>query len=295
MNPTKFQEERHWKQEFERRTKAMPFTRFVKNGEPLPTEIGNVDKMPDYEGTGFWYMFPSAENLQKSYGDRPEDPTLGQEAQGGPIHSSTGRGEKYRDGNVETAVVAEGFKNPQAEGAGSQTSDDKGIQRAVEGDGSAIGGAVEDPDVNNKADQHPSQEEGADASEGTARSGGVRIRTVDTSTADALHQGEKTATDEAAQGAATPSHSLSDLEKSSPEEAAGDRSLADFDVENATVKELQDYLDKAKGAGAEGVDYKAADNKPALQEMARKHQQTLGLAKQKSDEAVPTSDVGKVS
>lgn len=252
MNPTKFQERRHWDQEFERRTKAMPFTRFVKHGEPLPTEIGNVDKLKDFEGEGTWYMFPTAENLQKSYGGIPEDPTLGQEAQGGPVHGITGRGEKYADGNVETEMVADEFKDPQAEGHGSQTGG-TGIQRAQVGDGAAIGSAIEDPDVNNAPNQHPSQGDAKEAGQpGTGgpsgdeagqtgendaddgndgksdedvkqeaidgasnrRSGGVSI-TVGGG-ADTMKQGEKTAGDDSSLDAATASHSDGDLEDSAP-------------------------------------------------------------------------------
>lgn len=338
MNPTKFQERRHWDQEFERRTKAMPFTRFVKHGEDLPTEIGNVDKLVDYDGTGTWYMFPSAENLQKSYGEIPEDPTLGQEASGAPLHHMTGRGEKYAGGNVETEMVADEFKNPQAEGHGSQTGG-TGIQRAQEGDGAAIGSAVEAPDVNNAPNQHPDQEEGKEAGQpGTGgpshndagqtgadtgnagatgtdeqraseRKGGVTIHrnlTTDTAGADAMKQGEKTATDETSIGAATASHSVKDLEASSPgveasdtgevKEDQGEGTAADtidptakgFDVETATVAGLKTWLDDNK------VDWRSTDNKAALQDLVRGKQAEAGLAIQKSDEAAPTTGGGRL-
>ena len=333
MNPTKFQERRHWDQEFERRTKAMPFTRFVKHGEDLPTEIGNVDKLVDYDGTGTWYMFPSAENLQKSYGEIPEDPTLGQEASGAPLHHMTGRGEKYAGGNVETEMVADEFKAPMAEGHGSQTGG-TGIQRAQEGDGAAIGSAVEAPDVNNPPNQHPDQDDGKEAGQpGTGgpsgadtgnagatgtdeqraseRQGGVKIHrglTTDTADADAMKQGEKTATDETSIGAATASHSVKDLEESSPgveatdgsqkvRDDAGEGTEADtknptasdeFDVDNADVKGLKAWLDEHK------VDWRSSDNKGALQDLVRGKQAEAGLAIQKSDEAAPTTGGGRL-
>lgn len=338
MNPTEFQEKRHYEQEFERRSKAMPFHRFVAHGEPLPTEQGNVDKLVDFDGTGTWYFFPDERGLKASYGGIPEDPTLGQEASGAPLHHMTGRGEKYAGGNVETEMVADEFKNPQGEGDGSQTGG-TGIQRAQEGDGAAIGSAIEAPDVNNAPTQHPDQAEAKEAGQpGTGgpshdeagqtgendvdtgnagatstdeqkaeRTGGVRIHrglTTDTAGADAMKQGEKTATDETSEGAVTASHSAKDLEETSPGVEATDTgevrddqgegteldtedpTANGFDVETAKVAGLKKYLDD------NGVDWRSSDDKPALQKLAREHQAKAALAIQKSDEAAPTTGGG---
>lgn len=145
-----------FRREFERRAAAMPFVRFVANGEPLPTEIGNVDKLQAIDGSGTWYMFPTSENLRLSHGDDFEDPTQGQEAQGGPLHGITGRGEKYAGGNIETDMVADVAKDPQGEGKGSQTGG-TGVQRARLGDASAIESAVEDTETGNAPDQFRNQ------------------------------------------------------------------------------------------------------------------------------------------
>lgn len=137
--------------EFEARARAMPFIRFVAVGDAMPVEIGNVDKLQAPDGSGTYYMFPTSENLRMAFAGEPEDPTQGQEAQGGPLHGITGRGEKYAGGNVETDVLLDSAKNPQWDGKGSQTGG-TGVQRASLGDEAAVGGAVDDTQVSNVAD-----------------------------------------------------------------------------------------------------------------------------------------------
>jgi hypothetical protein len=139
--------------EFEARARVMPFIRFCRTGSALPVEIGNVDKVQALDGSGTYYMFPTSKNLEMAFAGDPEDPTQGQEAQGGPLHGITGRGEKYAGGNVETDMVADKFKKPAAEGKGSQTGG-TGIQRATLGDASAVVSAVEDDEAGNTPDQY---------------------------------------------------------------------------------------------------------------------------------------------
>lgn len=206
-------EARNWTQEYERRARVMPFVRFVPKGDPLPLEIGNVDKLEALDGSGTWYMFPNTENLHRSYGGLPEDPTQGQEAQGGPLHGDTGRGEKYAGGNVETDTVHEDLQDPQWRGKGSQTGG-RGVQRAVTGDGSAMGAAVEDTDAGVAEDE---LEDEFDAELGDDAE-------VDTTAANDMAEGAKTSTDEAAEGAVTASNSASGIEQSSLTHTEGDDS-----------------------------------------------------------------------
>jgi hypothetical protein len=265
-------ENTRYKNEFEARSRAMPFHRLVAPGEALPREIGNVDKMLTPDGSGTMYMFPTQEALDKCFNDTPEDPRLGQEAQGGPLHGDTGRGEKYAGGNVETEVVAESFKDG-----------DDGIQRHVPGDGAAIGGAVEDADVDNTPNQHPDQKPGKDAAK---KKGGVKISvsktkaggaavtdtevagdgTADTSAANEMKEGEKTATDEAAEGAVTAGNSKSDIEEASPGVEASDGGKSAPDQSEGTAKDTADPTADGSDKDDTGGDE---------------------LAKQKSDEATP--------
>jgi hypothetical protein len=373
--------------EFERRAKAMPFVRFVANGEDLPTEIGNVDKLQDIDGKGTWYMFPTSENLKNAFAGAYEDPTQGQEAQGGPLHGITGRGEKYAGGNIETDMVADRFKKSAADGKGSQTGG-TGIQRATLGDASAIESAVEDHEAGNVPDQFRNQaNEGdghlrplapgtvieqraprnhdepgfikrtTDVSKLHTKGGAFRVvkdpearpapaanvnrsdhkksepapkpTKVDTSFADAMKEGEKTATDAAAAGAVTAGNSASDIEKDSPGIVGGFDGKQSEDASEGTTRDtlnptvakltpgVDPYLDhdhngryggsnKARDWTREdtdtihryledhGVQFSQGATRTDLEALATKQERFGGtkLARQKSDEATPQTAGG---
>jgi cell division septation protein DedD len=360
--------------EFERRARAMPFVRFVANGEPLPTEIGNVDKLQAIDGSGTYYMFPTSENMRLSEGGSPEDPTQGQEAQGGPLHGITGRGEKYAGGNIETDEVAPQARRAQAKGKGSQTGG-TGIQRARLGDASAIEAAVDDADAGNRRYQYPGQDvdprtrpltpgtvieqtkklhddepgyirRTTDVSKLTHKGDSFRIakdhgapeapranirrtdhmdddvaqRTpkptkVDTAIADAMKEGQKTATDAAAAGAVTAGSSAADIEEPSAGIVGGfdgrqsadategtsgdilqptieplkpDRDPYKRDWSKAEDREIYDFLDD------HGVRYSTGATRTDIEAMAMGvgREAGEGLAYQKSDEATPQTSGG---
>jgi hypothetical protein len=354
--------------EFERRARAMPFIRFVANGKPLPVEIGNVDKLQAVDGSGTYYMFPTSENLRMAFAADPEDPTQGQEAQGGPMHGITGRGEKYAGGNVETDMVLDHAKNPKWDGKGSQTGG-TGVQRASLGDESAIGAATDDTNVSNVADYgeghlrplapgtvieqvgktHSSEpgyirrttdvsklhnkgdmfrvvkdkdapktpkaniDSGQDHLDGPGADGKPTV--VDTRFADAMKEGQKTATDASAAGAVTAGNSASDIEQDSPGIVGGfgGKQSADasegtvLDTAQPTIEPLQ-LVDVSEGVyypqdwsgkddseiidflNDHGVPIQTGAKRTDLEALAAGVKPTKagdGLARQKSDEATP--------
>lgn len=88
--------------EFGRRNMACPFHVFVTDGEPLPKNVGNIDRMRDFDNTGWYYMYATEAAYEKSVNHLPDDPSEGQEAQGGPLHSVSGAGEAYPDKIIDT-------------------------------------------------------------------------------------------------------------------------------------------------------------------------------------------------
>jgi hypothetical protein len=349
--------------EFERRARVMPFIRFVKNGSAMPVEIGNVDKLQAPDGSGTYYMFPTSENLRMAFAGDPEDPTQGQEAQGGPLHGITGRGEKYAGGNVETSILPKDAQDSAWEGKGSQTGD-TGVQRASLGDRAALNSAVEDygdgtlrplapgtiieqvgkthenepgvirrtTDVSKltgkgdmfrvaKDKEQPrtpkaniaSGQEHLDVGDGPGAKGKPTV--VDTRFADAMKEGQKTATDAAAAGAVTAGNSASDIEKDSPGIVGGFDGKQSEDASEGTrldtlqptvepmelvdvsegVYEAQDWNGKTD---EEIIDFLNDHNVPIQTGAQRTDLEALaagvkttkagdGLARQKSDEATP--------